>query len=73
MTERLREIMAREAKDGKDYGDLLMNVLVKEAMTGNMKAIGYILDRHDGKVTQKLEIETKQEKGYSVGNSPEDL
>ena len=57
MTSRLREIMEREIKEGRDYGDLIMEVLVKSAAKGNIKAISMLMDRVDGKVAQQVFVQ----------------
>ena len=66
LTARLRRIIDREAKDGKDYGDLVMEVLVKAALKGDMKAMGYILDRVDGKLAQPIKQEISGPDGGPV-------
>lgn len=63
---RLRTIIDRETKDGKDYGDLIMEVLVKAALKGDMKAMGYILDRVDGKLAQPIKQEISGPDGGPV-------
>ena len=57
MTSRLREIVEREIKEGRDYGDLIMEVLVKSAAKGNIKAISMLMDRVDGKVAQQVFVQ----------------
>lgn len=66
LTARLRTIIGRETKDGKDYGDLVMEVLVKAALKGDMKAMGYILDRVDGKLAQPIKQEISGPDGGPV-------
>ncbi len=56
LTTRLRKIIDQETKDGKDYGDLVMQVLVKAALKGDMKAMSLLLDRVDGKVAQEIQV-----------------
>lgn len=56
LTSRLRKIIDQETKDGKDYGDLVMQVLVKAALKGDMKAMSLLLDRVDGKVIQQIQF-----------------
>ncbi len=68
LTTRLRKIIDQETKDGKDYGDLVMQVLVKAALKGDMKAMSLLLDRVDGKAVQ--EILVKQEDGDKRINIP---
>lgn len=54
LTARLRDIVERSNGTTKDIGDAVMEVLVKSALKGDMKAMALLLDRVDGKVPQPL-------------------
>lgn len=54
------EINGKPIKDGKQVADLLAEVLLKEALQGDMRAIQYVFDRVDGKIPDKLQVEGKK-------------
>ena len=55
LTARIEEALASPSREpGKDRGQIIAEVLVHEAEIGNMKAIEMILDRVDGKVSDKI-------------------
>jgi len=55
LTARIEEALASPSREpGKDRGQIIAEVLVHEAEIGNMKAIEMILDRVDGKVSEKI-------------------
>lgn len=55
LTARLRDIVERSNGTTKDIGDAVMEVLVKSALKGDMKAMALLLDRVDGKVIQQFQ------------------
>jgi hypothetical protein len=69
LTARLREIVEREAKDGKDYGDLVMEALVKAAKKGDVKAIAIMLDRIDGKLGSVETDDSEQARRINIPES----
>jgi len=59
LTSRLRSQLLEElpnAQSDKVKADLIIHALVEEARAGNMQAIICILDRLEGKVTDKVEM-----------------
>src|SRR5206468_9547493 len=56
LTAMLRRVLERE-HNGKPIGELLVERLVKEALTGKLPHIKEVLDRVEGKVKEKLQVE----------------
>lgn len=71
LTALLREAM--EQPDGETtVAQELVNMAIREAKAGNFQFFKEVLDRVDGKVIDKVEIDDAR-KAYDVGNSPEIL
>jgi len=49
VTPLLREALARAGDDGKTAAEHVAEVLLREALGGNLKALGMVLDRTEGR------------------------
>src|SRR4051812_48420625 len=56
LTAMLRRVLEKE-HNGKPIGELLVERLVKEALSGKLPHIKEVLDRVEGKVKEKLQLE----------------
>ena len=69
VTHYLREILARE-HNGRPIGELVAERLVKDALSGKFAAAKEIMERTDGKVPDKHQIEGKTEQTVFVCPPP---
>lgn len=56
MQARLRDAIEKAAAGGKDLGDAIAAVHIREALKGNVKAIEMIYERLDGKPLQPVQL-----------------
>jgi hypothetical protein len=52
ITTALREMLARETRDGRTIADLIVEVIVRKALAGDIRFIKIILERTEGKVAR---------------------
>lgn len=56
----LQEAVKDKSGKEKEMADVIVQSLIKQAAMGNMKAIEYLIDKIDGKATQRHEVESTQ-------------
>lgn len=56
------EINGKPIKDGKQVADLLAEVILKKSLSGDYKFVDLILNRTEGKVPDRLQVEDDRDK-----------
>jgi hypothetical protein len=72
ITARIRAQCARDTDDGRTIAERIADRFVAEALKGKFPFAREVMERNDGKVTQRVQVEEVR-KAYDVENSPDDL
>ena len=61
ITRLVKEKLEQEGSEGKTYAELIAEAIIELAMSGDLSAIKELLDRTEGKVTEKHDISSGNE------------
>jgi hypothetical protein len=66
LAESLRRLLARQTRDGRTLGDLIIEVLIRNALAGDIRFIREVFDRAYGKPRQAADVAAPDGPGIDI-------